>query len=370
MTNYTDDIQCMLRPAGGGVHVVSTGVAEQQELQRQIYEATDNTLIGEKWREALAAIPTAQIIVLGVPSDVGAGFTRGANRGPAEIRKTLFNDRSHPYHDKRVLDVGDVFVVPHVLEDALLSPSTRAEIHHELYGSSAAAKEFPVSPLDICSAVLERIHALNPLARPIVIGGDHSVAWPAFKTLFESFSETEQKQVGLLHFDAHTDLLPHRLGVPHCFATWAYHANELFGRDGRLVQVGIRASGKAREHWESTLQVRQYWANEVQGRRAADVASEIATHFRARGVTTLYVSNDIDGTSEEFAAATGTPEPGGLHPDFVSELTTRLCEEFRFVGGDLVEVAPPLAGSIDGEPEKTLSIASRYLADLMRAGLS
>ena len=51
-----------------------------------------------------------------------------------------------------------------------------------------------------------------------------------------------------------------------CFATWAYHANELVGRGGRLVQVGVRASGARSEHWESTLGVRQFWADEVAAR--------------------------------------------------------------------------------------------------------
>ena len=59
---------------------------------------------------------------------------------------------------------------------------------------------------------------------------------------------------GLLHFDAHTDLLQERLGIQYCFATWAYHANELLRRDGRLVQVGIRASGRSQSHWESSLE--------------------------------------------------------------------------------------------------------------------
>ena len=78
----------------------------------------------------------------------------------------------------------------------------------------------------------------------------------------------------------------------------------------------------------------------------------------------MYVSNDIDGTDPKFAAATGTPEPDGLTPELVSGLTLRLGEYFPLIGGDLVEVAPPLAGEVEGEPERTLTTAGQYLGDL------
>src|SRR6188472_686927 len=65
-------------------------------------------------------------------------------------------------------------------------------------------------------------------------------------------------QLSIVQPDAHTDLLPDRLGIPICFATWSYHANELIGRQGRMVQVGTRASRFPREYWESRLDVRQF----------------------------------------------------------------------------------------------------------------
>ena len=77
--------------------------------------------------------------------------------------------------------------------------------------------------------------------------------------------------------------------------------------------------------------------------------------FARLGVDALYVSNDIDGTDPKFAAATGTPEPNGLTPELVSGLTLRLGEYFPLIGGDLVEVAPPLAGEV----EENLNARSR-----------
>lgn len=348
----------LLRPAGGGVYVVSTGVAEQQALQRRIYGAD----IDACWRAALERVADARVVLLGVPSDAGAGFTRGSNRAPAAIRAHLL-DREHPVHAADVVDAGDVRVVPHFLSEELLSGAQIERTRAALYDGDA----LPVSPLQITTRALDLLFTLNPDVVPVVLGGDHSVGWPAFAAAVTHWEVGRGRRLGLLHFDAHTDLLPDRLGVRYCFATWAYHANELLGRDGRLVQVGIRASGRERAYWERTANVRQLWAAECLARSVDDVADEIARHFTALGVDALYVSNDIDGTCETYAAATGTPEPDGLTPDFVSGLVVALRERFPLVGGDLVEVAPPLANDRPGEPEKTLDVAGRYLADLVRA---
>ncbi len=117
-----------------------------------------------------------------------------------------------------------------------------------------------MSPLSIAERALDCLFEINPGARLLVLGGDHSVAWPVVASLVRRRAPA----LGIVQPDAHTDLLPERLGVRYCFATWAYHANDLIGRNGRLVQVGVRASGRDQQHWETTLGVRQ-----VLGRRGA-----------------------------------------------------------------------------------------------------
>ena len=352
----------ILAPAGGGVHLVSTGLDEMQSLQRAIYGAASTADIALCWRNALEGLPQARVALLGVPSDTGAGFVRGANQGPAGIRKFLLADTQHVVHGSGVVDAGDVRVVPHLLSREMTSEDQLRRSRAALYDD--ADSQLPVTPLDQTLLALELLRKLRPDIVPIVLGGDHSVGWPAFAAAHASAIERDL-HVGLLHFDAHTDLLQERLGVRYCFATWAYHANELLQRDGRLVQVGIRASGKSREHWESTYNVRQYWPEEYLARSIGDIADEISERFESLGVDCLYVSNDIDGTDSEFASATGTPEGRGLHPDQVSELTVRLAKQFPLIGADLVEVAPPLGGP--GASEKTLATACRYLSDLISA---
>src|SRR4030095_12857950 len=156
-------------------------------------------------------------------------------------------------------------------------------------------------------------------------------------------------QLGIVQPDAHTDLLPERLGVRFCFATWAFHANDLLGRGGRLVQVGGRAAGRSQAHWESTLGVKQFWATEVAARGGPAVIDAIVEHLHARGVRQLYRSNDIEATDLSFAPSAGAAEPDGLTPGFLIDLTARLGREFDLVAADLMEVAPPVGSAFDRE---------------------
>ncbi|MCA9528233.1 MAG: arginase family protein, partial [Myxococcales bacterium] len=107
-------LERILRPAGGGVYVVSTGLAEQQALMRAIYGAED---VQAGWAAALDRLAGARVVLLGVPSDVGAGFTRGANRAPAALRQHMLG---HRVWQPDVLDLGDVRVVPQLLSDDML----------------------------------------------------------------------------------------------------------------------------------------------------------------------------------------------------------------------------------------------------------
>ena len=139
---------------------------------------------------------------------------------------------------KDVVDLGDVFTIPHFLSDEMLSDTQRSDARNRLYGHDAPTN-WPVSPLDICQSVLADAYARHPDLIPIVLGGDHSVGWPAFAAAFAHWEKTQGRRIGLLHFDAHTDLLADRLGVKYCFATWAWHANELLGEMGVSFKSGF-----------------------------------------------------------------------------------------------------------------------------------
>lgn len=362
-----EELSLLLRPAGGGIHLVSTGKAEQEALQRRLYGAADEEGVRARWQEDLARASGAKAVLLGIPSDVGAGFRRGANLAPAAIRARLVEeDPSWPRRLRAagVVDLGDVFVVPQLLHDEMLSAEQQDASRRALYPEVAEAvrSTLPVSPLSIAERALSLVVRANPGVKLLVLGGDHSAAWPAVVA-----AAAAGPGLGIVQIDAHTDLLEERLGVRYCFGTWSFHANDLLGRGGRLVQVGIRASRRDRSHWESTLDVRQLWAEEV--RRDPEAAQgAIVAALRRAGVSRVYFSNDVDGTDPEDAPATGTPEPDGLDPDFVVALVRRLGREIGLAGGDVMEVAPGLAPTQEGN-ERTIALAARYLRETVEAAV-
>jgi len=359
-----DELTRFLRPAGGGIFTVSTGRAEQEALQRRLYDAPDAEEVQKKWQAALAGVADARAAIIGIPSDTGAGLVRGAAFGPEGVRRALLAacpDFAARAARAGIVDVGDVFAVPQLLEDEMLSEEQRRRTRAALYGPAAAGDSgLPVAPLSIAERAITMLLARNAGLRIFMLGGDHSVAWPVVAALARHVTEPW----AIVHVDAHTDLLPERLGVRLCFATWAYHANELLGRGGRLVQVGVRASSRPKQHWESTLGVRQFWAEEVRARGDA-VIDDVIAHLRRLGVARVYLSNDIDATDSAAAPSTGAPEANGLSPAFVGTLIARVAEAFPLLGGDVVEVAPSI-GSHD-DARRTTDVAAGYMLQTLAA---
>jgi agmatinase len=362
-----EELAVLLRPAGGGVFVISTGKAEQEALQRTIYGVAPNADPAEiqgKWRSALERVQNARIAILGIPSDVGAGFLRGANMGPAAIRRALHEDQSFTksMEARGIVDVGDVFVVPQILHDEMLSAeqirATRAAIY------PGHKEELPVSPLSIAERALDLLFAINPRIKPVLIGGDHSCAWPASISL----SRHVKEPWAIVQIDAHTDMLEERLGIKYCFGTWSFHASKLFDRPDKMVQVGIRATRHDRAHWENTYGIRQFWADQCLA-KPEDALDAIVAHLNKIGAKCIYFSNDIDGTDEAFADATGTPERNGLRPAFVAALIERLGKEFDVCAGDVMEVAPPIPRHPGGS-ERTVALAASYLKATIDAMLA
>ncbi len=352
-TDALTELSLYLRPPGAGVYSVSTG---REEIESETVAYLGGTT--KPWREHLAALLDLRgrdrVALLAIPSDGGAGIVRGAAWGPQAIRRV--------FGSAPTFDLGDVFTVPHFIDDEMLSADQRASSQDALYADlpEAERRPLPVSPLTMAERALRLIHHLRPDVRVLILGGDHTVTTAPIRTLL-SPDPADNQDCAIVHFDAHTDLLPERLGVRNCFATWAYHANVRLGGGERLLQLGIRASGQGRSQWESRLGVRQVWAEEARSMSPEQLADVVIEHLGRLGTRRLYLSNDIDGTDSYWASACGTPEPGGLEPDQVETVIRRLSEMERVevLGADIVEVAPGLSLNPEAS-ERTVATAARY----------
>ena len=146
--------------------------------------------------------------------------------------------------------------------------------------------------------------------------------------------------MAIIHFDAHTDLLIERLGIDLCFGSWCTHILEDLPAPNHLIQLGIRSTGKPKEHWEGTFGVVQHWASDIREQGAEAIVAGILEQLKRDQVDELYVSFDIDAIDNEWAAATGTPEPDGMTPDDALLILRTLADEYPITGADMMEIAP------------------------------
>jgi len=353
-------LQDLLTLPGNGVFTVHTGKEKKEKLLRSYYGTSDVAKAKPRWAKELEKLSSDKPWVLGIPSDNGGGIQRGANWGPLVLREKLIQEKD------TFTDLGDVRVIPHLLHDKYLNTETINLCRKALYGK---IKKLPVSPLSIAEAALEALYKKHPKARILGFGGDHSTSFPLVKAWLQSRKNI--KKCGIVHFDAHTDLLDRRLGIDFCFATWTFQILPFLKSKDQLIQIGIRSSGKNKSHWKKTLGVDQIWAKEAIKAGPEKIARKIIKNFKSQGIEELYISFDIDALDQKFASATGTPEPDGLTPPFCSVLIKLLAREFTITGADLMELAPfVLPEGVQGRDQKgSIDVAAdmgRILLDTLK----
>jgi agmatinase len=273
------------------------------------------------------------VAIVGAPFDGGTSYRPGARLGPREIRAQSSLIRPYSYFQKvspfdvlNVADVGDIDAPPVSIEKAYQAIEARV------------------------AAIL----AAN--ARPIVIGGDHSISLPILRALAKRHGP-----LALVQVDAHIDTWDEYFGGKYFHGTPFRRAIEEKLIDGRrFVQVGIRGPmyGEEdfdfhREHGITMLDIEQ-----VKARGIDWTIGEI----RRIATGPMYLTFDIDGVDPAFAPGTGTPEVGGLSSHDAQRLVRGLGG-LSIVGGDIVEVSP----LFDGPGQITALLAANIMFELVCA---
>jgi agmatinase len=254
------------------------------------------------------------VALLGLPYDGGVSYRPGARFGPRAVREQSSLIRPwnpvlkvHPFEKLRVADCGDVDVVPISIE------RTHAAIE----------------------AKIDEVIAVG--ARPLCVGGDHSVTLPIIRALARKHGP-----LAVVHFDAHPDTWDQYFGSKLFHGTPFRRAIEEGAIDPRrMIQVGIRGPLYGSEdfafHAEHGLEVLRIEPIKEQG-----LAWATGRLARLRGMP-LYLSFDIDACDPAYAPATGTPEVGGLS-SWEALTLVRSLVGCSLVGADIVEVSPPYDG--------------------------
>ena len=254
------------------------------------------------------------VALLGIPYDGGTSYRSGARFGPRAVREQSSLIRPwnpvlkvHPFERLQVGDCGDVDVVPISIE------RTHVAIERRIDAVLAAG------------------------ARPLCVGGDHSVTLPILRSLARRHGP-----LAIVHFDAHPDTWDEYFGSKLFHGTPFRRAIEEGLIDPRqMIQVGIRGPLYGPEDFEfhdrHGIEVLRIEPIKEQG--LAWAAGRLA---RLRG-TPLYCSFDIDAVDPAYAPATGTPEVGGL-TSWEALALVRSLAGATLVGADVVEVSPPYDG--------------------------
>jgi agmatinase len=273
------------------------------------------------------------VAIVGAPFDGGTSYRPGARLGPREIRSQSSLIRPYSYFQKvapfdvlNVADVGDIDPPPVSIEKA----------YDAIEGRIAAI--------------------LTAKARPIVIGGDHSISLPILRALAKRHGP-----LALVQVDAHIDTWDEYFGGKYFHGTPFRRAIEEKLIDGnRFVQVGIRGPMYGeddfdfhREHGITMLDIDQ-----VKARGLEWTIGEI----RRVATGPMYLTFDIDGVDPAFAPGTGTPEVGGLTSHEAQRLVRGLGG-LAIVGGDIVEVSP----LFDGPGQITALLAANIMFELLCA---
>jgi agmatinase len=248
----------------------------------------------------------APICVAGIPLDLGTTNRSGARFGPGAMRHAsrMLVDGEHPQHwvDATKLPLADIGDFAIALGDLVAS----------------------------MALIEEQAHKIEHL---VALGGDHSITLPLLRALAK-----RRGPPALVHLDAHVDTWPNSFGQTYGHGSVFYHAIEEGLIDPRrMVQIGIRSPVSREVHdWTAGRGVVTITAHDVHEAGPAGIAGRICEIV---GDAPAYLSMDIDVLDPAFAPGTGTPEIGGLASWQVQAILRRL-QRLRFVGMDLVEVAP------------------------------
>jgi arginase family enzyme len=185
----------------------------------------------------------------------------------------------------------------------------------------------------------------------ILIGGDHSMTYPAFKAFAKN-----NPGAGIIVFDAHPDLQDNELPPTHEDYLRVLIEQGIVEKE-RVIIVGARNMSKEELRFINDHKLKNYAMRELgfEGvREATDGIMSVARHW-----SKVYISVDIDVLDPAFAPGTGYCEPGGLTSRELIYMLQRL-KMLRNIGmADLVEVNP--AKDRDG---LTVAIAAKLLLEL------
>jgi agmatinase len=279
-----------------------------------------------------AELAGIEVAIVGAPMDDLVSDRPGARFGPRAIRAASCPSGPHleakidAFKALRMVDFGDAPVLP---ADA---------------ARSHAAIEATVAQVLAAGAV------------PIVLGGDHSIAEPDIRAC-----AAVHDQVGLIHFDSHTDTGTEVFGVEVSHGTPMYRLVEAGVVDPRrYVQIGLRGywPGEREFAWQAQRGITSFFMHDL---RDLGIGEVLDRSVATVGAGPVFLSVDVDVLDPAQAPGTGTPEPGGMTSADLLWACRTVAARVDLVGAEVVEVTPTAVGSLD----VTALVADRIIREIL-----
>jgi arginase len=281
------------------------------------------------------ALPTRRIRVLGVPLDLGAS-RRGVDMGPSAMRVAGLEARLEEL-GHQVTDGGNI----------------RVEIA-ETQSSGSKNARYLAEITETCTRAAEAVvETLEQGITPLLLGGDHSLAAGSVSGVSE-FYRRQGQQIGLLWFDAHSDIntpetspsgnvhgmpLAALLGLgPEPLANIFDFAPKISAEN--TVLIGVRNIDAAeRDNLRRAGVAEVYTMRDIDERGMRTVMEE-ALRAAGRGTVGYHVSLDMDWIDPEDAPGVGTPVRGGATYREAHLAMEILADHGRMLSFEIVEVNP------------------------------
>lgn len=284
-----------------------------------------------------------KIGLLGVPLGFGAGKT-GSELGVSAMRLSRIQDKLLTEHIKDLgydlKDYGDVEIInPERVAEPSENPKYLKEMLATSRNTAASVKEI-----------------LKDERTPVIIGGDHSIAIGSFSGV-SSFFHEQEKEVGLIWFDAHADINTHETspsgnihGMPLA-ALLGMGESELVNLEGfspklnpkYFAHIGARDLDIGEKQRINDLGLRNnfFTMADIDRRGMIECVNE-AIIIASQAEAGFAVTFDVDMIDPRFAPGSGTLVRGGTTYREAHVALEIIAESGGMCSFEIVEVNPML----------------------------
>lgn len=238
----------------------------------------------------------AKIVLQPIPFDKTSTWKKGARKGPNAILKASQH-----------------------LE--WFNQETETEVYKQgIYTTPPIRKTQNINKLVVNTRKITKEY-LDQDKFVVSIGGEHSISIGPIMAYADHYPA-----LTVVQFDAHADLRETYQGSRYNHACVMSRAKEY----SKIFQIGLRSMDQS--EYAFIRKDKVIFAHEIWNQKALQKLNTI------RGP--VYITFDLDVLDPSLMPSTGTPEPGGLFYRDVIDIISKMSQQTKIVGFDVVELCP------------------------------